>query len=276
MRAAPQQSRFWFGTIWLDEDITYVQGLKYKYIIISDLDHTEEEQEHRHCLIEFNNPRRRPATQTAHWEKPVDIVRSRQYCIDKGPEFYENGNLEVRCQNKDEWTGFVDLCKTATPKELIESPFSKLFARYQGFAGTVHNQFANLNVLQGDLKNYWLVGQPGTGKTKWAWDNYPDLYVKDLNKWWDGYHGQDAVLLDDWDPRQNILTQKLKIWADRYPFRAETKGGSLMARPSTIIVTSNYSIEDCFENPADVLAIRRRFKVIHFRRLGDPPSEDDS
>ena len=273
MRANNIQSRNWFGTVWLENDINYIKSLKYKYLLISDTDFTEEEQEHYHVLIQFDNPRRRPGTQTAHWEKPIDLIKSRDYCLEKGPEFFEDGQLQVRTQNKQEWNGFVSMCKTSTPKELIDSPFSNLYARFRGFAGEVHNQFADLQKLDGDLENYWLQGQPGTGKTKWAWDNYPDLYVKDLNKWWDGYHGQSTVLLDDWDPRQNILTQKLKIWADRYPFRAETKGGSMMARPERIIITSNYSIEDCFENPADALAIRRRFRVLHFRRLGDPPSD---
>ena len=45
-------------------------------------------------------------------------------------------------------------------------------------------------------------------------------------------------------------------------------------RPKRIIITSNYNIEDCFENPQDVEAIKRRFKVYRFLRLGDGPTLD--
>lgn len=263
------RGRQWFGTIWLEQDKELVKRINCKYLLISDDDHTEEGQLHWHCLMIFENQVRRPPTETAHWERPHDLMQARAYCLEKGPNFIEEGMMEIRTQNKIEWQGFVDMCKKATPKELIDSPFSNLYARYMTFAGVVHNQFANLDIMNGDLENLWLTGNPGTGKTKYAWENYPDLYVKAINKWWDGYHGQDVVLLDDWDPRHEMLTQHLKIWADRYPFRGECKGSSLLLRPKKIIVTSNYNIEDCFHNPEDVAAIRRRFKVHRFWKLGN-------
>lgn len=266
------RSRIWFGTIWNEEDVNMLKALQYQYLLISDNDETEEEQLHWHCLIQFKNARVRPRTLNAHWEIPRSKLEARNYCISKGENYFEDGNLNIATQNVDEWKGFVELCKTATPKELIDSPFSQTFANYMTFAGVVHNQFANLDRIDGELENYWLYGKPGTGKTQWAWDHYPDLYVKDAgNKWWDGYHGQETVLLDDWDPKNDILVQKLKIWADRYPFRAECKGGSMMARPKRIIITSNYAIDVCFNNIEDVEAIKRRFKIYHFKQLGDGP-----
>lgn len=60
-----------------------------------------------------------------------------------------------------------------------------------------------------------------------------------------------------------MLVQHLKIWADRYPFTAEIKGGSIAISPSfTLIVTSNYEPGLCFHSPQDVEAIERRFTVI--------------
>lgn len=270
-----QRSRYWFGTVWLPEDIDYIKSLSSKYCLISDDDHTEEEQLHWHCLLSFKDARPRPGTRTAHWEKPVNIVEARNYCLQKGGNFYEKGVLEIRKQNKDEWNAFVEMCKKSSPMEMIEGPFSRLYAEYRSFAGEVNNLYADLKPMDGELENLWLTGRAGTGKTQYAWKEFgDDLYVKDLNKWWDGYHGQKNVLLDDWDPRQEILTQKLKIWSDRYPFRAETKGSSMMARPKRIIVTSNYSIEDCFSNEADAEAIKRRFKTLRFLSLGQGPTLD--
>ena len=269
-RSSPR-SRIWMGTIWLPEDKDVVRALDYQYLIISDDDHTEEEQLHWHCLIQFKNQRVHPRTRTAHWEIPRSKIEARQYCLEKGPNYFEQGNLNIATQKKEEWQGFVDLCKTATPKELIDSPFSQTYANYMTFAGVVHNQFANLQIMDGELENLWLWGRPGTGKTRYAWDTFPDLYIKPINKWWDGYHNQETVLLDDWDAKHEVLVSYLKIWADRYPFRAECKGSSLMARPKRIVVTSNYSIDQCFSNQEDVDAIKRRFKSHHFVQLGDHP-----
>lgn len=264
-----RKSRYWMGTIWEEIDKNIINELECKYKMISDDDHTEDGQLHWHCLLEFENPRQWPPSTTTHWEIPRNVVAARAYCVEKGPNFIEEGSLQVRCQNGNEWRGFVEECKIRNPKEMIDGPYSQMYARYRGFAGEVHNQFAKLEILNGDLQNLWLCGEAGSGKTKYVWDNFPDLYVKPINKWWNGYHGQENVLIDDWDPSKNMLIYYLKIWADRYPFPAEIKGSSMMARPKRIIVTSNYTIEQCCPNPEDIPALRRRFKVIKFWRLGN-------
>lgn len=71
------------------------------------------------------------------------------------------------------------------------------------------------------------------------------------------------VLIDEFSPRQAVLIDHLKTWADRYPIRAETKGSSAVIRPKVIVVTSNYSIEKCFPDEEDQDAIKRRFRVIY-------------
>ena len=52
-----------------------------------------------------------------------------------------------------------------------------------------------------------------------------------MNKWWDGYAGEEVVVLDDFDPRHaEHLSYYLKIWADHYAFNAEVKGGMIRVR----------------------------------------------
>jgi len=74
-----------------------------------------------------------------------------------------------------------------------------------------------------------------------------------------------VVAIEEWSPKNECTGAYLKIWADRYPFTAQIKGGSLTkARPIKLIVLSNYSIEDCFPDARDYEPLKRRFTVIEF------------
>ena len=59
------------------------------------------------------------------------------------------------------------------------------------------------------------------------------------NKWWCNYTGQDTVVIEEADPKNmEHLADRLKVWADRYPFPGEIKGGRIEGiRPLKVIVT---------------------------------------
>lgn len=116
-----------------------------------------------------------------------------------------------------------------------------------------------------DVRGVWLWGPPGVGKSHAIRAQNPSLYLKPQNKWWDGYSGEKAVLLDDMDLQGKCLSHYLKIWADKYAFAAEVKGSTIRPRYEKFIVTSNYSIGEIFgeEDAALLRAIERRFVVIY-------------
>lgn len=114
--------------------------------------------------------------------------------------------------------------------------------------------------------NYWIVGDPGVGKSYAVRAIYDvdALFIKSANKWWDGYSGQDAVLLDDFGPEHRVLSYYLKIWADNYSFNAEVKGGMIVPSYTRFYITSNYFPNEIWKEETDeilVQAIERRFKV---------------
>jgi len=122
-------------------------------------------------------------------------------------------------------------------------------------------------VIDGELEHEWWVGPTGTGKSKKAWEEHPGHFRKQLNKWWDGYRGQEVVVIEEWSPKNDCTAANFKIWSDRYPFNAQVKGGTLEnIRPRKIIVTSNYTIEECFPEFNDYDPIKRRFKVVEFNK----------
>ena len=121
--------------------------------------------------------------------------------------------------------------------------------------------------IDGELENLWYVGPPGTGKSLCAREKFPEHYLKALNHWWDGYAGESTVIIDEWELTSGkFLGHHLKIWADRYAFKMEVKGSTLPPqRPKRIIITSNYTIEECFgADPTLTAAVRRRFRVVDF------------
>ena len=121
-------------------------------------------------------------------------------------------------------------------------------------------------------KNYWIYGPAGTGKSTWARKQSSDIskiYKKNLNKWWDGIEidNTDTVVLDEMNPGKCLLADQLKDWGDRFPFTAEIKGSAITINPGkfNLIITSNYSIEQCFENKEDQEAIKRRFNEVYIK-----------
>nr|QNS29747.1 rep protein [Goose circovirus] len=102
-----------------------------------------------------------------------------------------------------------------------------------------------------------LIGRPGSGKSRYAFE-FParEKYYKSRGKWWDGYNGQDVVVMDDfygWLPYDDLLRV-----CDRYPLRVEYKGGMTQFVSKTLIITSNREPRDWYKCECDVSALYRR------------------
>lgn len=86
-------------------------------------------------------------------------------------------------------------------------------------------------------KIYICQGPTGTGKSRWAMENFPGAYWKQRSNWWDGYNGQKTVIIDEfygWLPFDLCLRL-----CDHYPLLVETKGGNVNFNSENIIFTTN-------------------------------------
>lgn len=123
------------------------------------------------------------------------------------------------------------------------------------------------------LLHEWHYGPTGTGKSRAVREKYPDAYIKDANHWWDGYNGEKVVIIEDVDKYDVKLGRYLKLWGDHYAFPADMKNqGKLDIRPEKIIITSNYTPREIWEDDKTSDPIMRRYKMISYYDVVVPPS----
>jgi len=210
-----------------------------------------------------------------------------QHCISYGRSkecFFEWGTAPVTAQaagdaERERWENALSMARRG---RLDGIPASMLVPHYRNFVSIRNDSLSARSFPDGtDIRRrfVWLVSHPGTGKSALAREiadgivgTTDSCYNKISNtKWWDGYSGERFTLIDDFAPGfPTDVKQAMKIWCDRYAFRGEPKGGSMLIRPEYIFVTSNYSIQQCFgkvvddlyEDTPDSLAMERRFTVI--------------
>ncbi len=111
---------------------------------------------------------------------------------------------------------------------------------------------------------YWYWGDTGTGKTKMAYERYPDAFFVPINaKWWCGYDRHAAVIWDDWRAGQVPLYQMLRI-LDRYPCTVETKGGKRQLVFEVLIITTTMHPKDAYNvEDGNIQQLLRRIDQIH-------------
>jgi len=196
--------------------------------------------------------------------------QNRDYCaksrdVDEQPNavFYERGNMPVDAAAKGEaervrWQTAWDNAKLgnieAIPVDIRVRQYSAIRRIQRDYMPSVESLSSPCGV--------WIYGLSGAGKSRSVMDAFPTCYPKPRTQWWDGYQGESVVLLDDVDKFDVRLGGYLKHWADCYPFIGEDKGGSKKIRPLRFFVTSQYRIEEIWEDEKTRDALLRRFHFI--------------
>lgn len=267
------RSRNWFITLnnYTEAEIDLLKGLPSKWTVIAEETAPTTGTKHIHCVISFENARYFSSLKKMLPRADLEKVKStcskaREYATKDGNIIYESGEPPKDPGSiQDVFKEMVQQAKDGTIDEE-----SLMFCRFERFFRRFYPKLDQ--IFNGDLetKNAWIYGPTGTGKSRLV-RNYANqrgfrIYNKLANKWWDNYHSEQIVLIEDLDPEScKYLANHIKLWADRYAFSAEFKGGICELSPIKfqLIVTSNYSIEECFKT-SDVNAISRRFQEIYF------------
>lgn len=256
--------------------------------LCAEEEHLDEGTPHIQGYVHFiNKLRQNSLRQLLGGRAHVEVAKGSeyenfQYCSKENTIIAEKNRPEMRSIKYDD-AGALQIINDM--RQLEEGDFEAKYPRFYLYNKNKYRDFRHeylikqQTVWEGELKskNFWVWGAPGVGKSLSARKGIPiiNIYSKPFNKWWNGYDPEltKRVIIDDWpnmDSGGDTLVQHLKIWADRYPFTAEIKGGSIAISPVfNLIVTSNYEPALCFHSSTDVDAIERRFTVIELKKADD-------
>lgn len=216
----------------------------------------------------------------AHLEKMQanDPKEARDYCLkeDTGG-YFEKGEMPAPQSqaggkaNQEKWKNAIEAAKRGDFESIPYDLWTKYMRTYKQIYSDARQDPSMKEYSDADLKNHflWLWGPTGTGKSHTAHRIAEELapdempYLKDLNKWWNGYDHQKVTIIEEADPKRcEHLASFFKKWADKWAFTAECKGTVIPAcRPEYIIVTSNYPLEECFPSENDYEPLKRRFTI---------------
>lgn len=201
----------------------------------------------------------RKLKEKAHWETTKGTSQQAADYCKKDDDYEEIGVLSEQGKRNDILSATKEI-ESGTSFQAVARSFPDVFVKYsrglREFSLATTAPYTHATV-----RGVWIYGPPGTGKSHSARHFDPDAYIKAQNKWWDGYDGQETVILDDLDC--GVLGHYLKIWADRWACTGETKGGTVQLRHRLFVVTSNYSPEYFWSDDSNMLAaILRRFKLV--------------
>lgn len=164
---------------------------------------------------------------------------------------YSFSNLVLEYKRPSHWLPRTeDSCSVSRTSTAEANPLSiqdlnpfPFFLVCLQFSGT-HFQMAK------QVENQWYVGPPATGKTRTVQSLYPDAYHANLeDTFWTGYNNQETIVIHDLRPSaiNSETGQFFENLAMGLPvvLRRKHKSG-LEIRAKRVIVTSNFTIEDCF------------------------------
>ena len=135
-----------------------------------------------------------------------------------------------------------------------------------------------------DVDVTYIYGLPGTGKTRYIYDNYKfgEFYHTSVynNSTFDGYNGQDVLVLDEFSGKINI--ELMNRLLDRYPFELPARFANKVACYTKVYIISNFKITELYKDEQSSKRIlfdaflRRIKKIVRFEKNGDMIVERDN
>lgn len=187
---------------------------------------------------------------TAHWEpRQGTHEQAYAYCSKEdtrveGPWTY---GVPPAQGARTDIAGLVDLARSGTSARAALEAIPAVYARY-------HRAYAHILDLTfkpvfKETRVLLMLGPTRCGKTRLALENAPDgdVYMAPVTNdlWFDGYDGQQTVLLDEYRGQypRHLLLRLLDCYTSRIPI----KGGFTTLSASHIVITSNATPKEWYD-----------------------------
>lgn len=195
---------------------------------------------------------------------------NRAYCSKEGGQrLFEHGDCPEATQGRrSDLEPVVSAIKAKRPLDEVASEFPEQWVKFHKGLESLASRIDGRRDFKTEV--HWYHGPTGTGKSRQAFEENPDAYLKmPTNKWWDGYDGHKTVIIDDYRRDMCTFSELLRLF-DRYPHMVEIKGGSRQFLAEKIVVTTPKSPASTWEGRTDedIAQLRRRIdRCVHFDRL---------
>jgi hypothetical protein len=253
-----------------DSHVELFKSLKYRYIIIGNEHGSENNTPHLQVYVYFPNPLSFDSIKKkfpkAHIEAAKgNAMQNREYCS-KEQILFEDGEIPVQGKRTDFDTVREILNETSSMEAVVDQAQSNQTIK---FAAT-YLKYKEAPRPIGPIEFIWIYGSTGTGKTRYAYENYPELFEPYDFAHWEGYDAHETVLLNDFRKDFCKFHELLRL-SDIYPYRVRALYGTRQAHWKTLIITTPLHPEDLYDTREDTTQLLRRItKIIKMTPDEDP------
>lgn len=198
----------------------------------------------------------------AHFEKAMGTdAQNLAYCTKQDKNAFVCGEPQNQGKRND-LTKATTMVKEKKTLREIASECPEIFTKFHRGLKELSHALSTPRDRNDPPTVIWLYGKTGVGKTRLVYDQFAEgqVYKKDNSIWWDGYHQQDCILLDDFNGK--IDYEIILQLTDRYPFSPQCKGGYVEINSPFIIFTSEYPPSTYWSGTVYDQIIRR-FAMVH-------------
>ena len=224
--------RDWCFTAW-EKPINFDKE-KIKYIIYGYELCPTNNREHYQGFAIFNRTVRLPQAKRCVGGGDRTHIKPRRGTRDQARDYCrKDGNVF-------EWGRFDPMTK----EDLFKQPIEILKKDYPEFYCRYHRGLEKLQPkgpIERDMEIYILWGEPGTGKTSHVMRTHGESVYKfdPPYKWFDGYEGEEVLLIDDYK-RGAIDRGLLLNILDRWRLKIDIKGSYTWALWTKVYITTNF------------------------------------
>lgn len=256
---------------------TALKKLKYSYIVVGFEIAPTTGTPHLQGYVEFKSGKRiTTMAKACPGPKYIPCEGSAKenydYCTKDG-DFWEDGEISQQGKRMDLEAAMADIKEGMDELDFFEKHPMVMF-RYPKSCDR-YRTLCEKKRMKGYNKKHVKVfyGKTGTCKTKSAVEEFPEAFIVSSTQtglWWDGYDGEECVILDEFRDSAVCLAQFLRI-LDGYYCQVPIKGGSKTLCAKNIIITSNTDPQTwylgCDKESRE--AMFRRFDEIFYFKSSD-------